>query len=41
MAVKEALIKETQDEEDQGGISFTLKFFEKSCFHHPRNPKKA
>ena len=41
MAVKVALIKEFQDGEDQGGISFTLKFFEKSCFHHPRNPKKA
>ncbi len=41
MAVKEALIKETQDEEDQGGISFTLKFFEKRCFCHPGNPKKA
>ncbi len=41
MAVKGALIKEFQDEEDKGGISFTLKFFEKSCFRHPGNPKKA
>ena len=41
MAVKRPLIKEFQDEEDKGGISFTLKFFEKSCFRHPGNPKKA
>ena len=41
MAVKGALIKEFQDGEDKGGISFTLKFFEKSCFRHPGNPKKA
>ena len=41
MAVKVALIKEFQDGEDQGGISFTLKFYEKSCFHHQGNPKKV
>ncbi len=41
MAVKGAHIKEFQDEEDKGGISFTLKFFEKSCFRHPGSPKKA
>ena len=41
MAVKGALIKEFQDGEDQGGISFTLKFLEKSCFRHPGNSKKT
>ena len=41
MAVKGALIKELQDEEDQGGISFTLKFYEKSCFQNQGNHKKA
>ncbi len=41
MAVKGALIKEFQDGEDKGGISFTLKFFEKNCFRQPGNPKKA
>ena len=39
--MKGALIKEFRDGEDQDGISFTLKFFEKSCFRHPGNPKKA